>query len=255
MALLDTSRRDVKWTRQVLTLFLVQLSNWRWSWPQMLLTGMLAPLLTVLTLGFFARTSGDAALTYALSGSIVMALLFETQSKIASNFAFMRETGALEFFASMPLRRESLMLASLAAFTLLALPSVFVTTLLGAWLLNVTLSPPWFAVVLLPLLVLPSAGIGAFIGNRSRSLEQASSTSLAVTLSLLALGPVAVPAHLLPEPLVWAGYLNPAFYAASLVRGSLLGGDLATVGRDVLALMAIALLAWALARRAMQWRT
>ncbi|MFV0405358.1 MAG: ABC transporter permease [Propioniciclava sp.] len=224
MASPDSARRPLTGPRQMLLLFLVQLSNWRWSWPQMLLTGILAPLVTVLTLGFFAQDSGPRALVYATSGSITMALLFETQNRIASNFAFMRETGALEFLASNPVRRESLLLASLLAFSLLALPSVIVLTLLAVLVLDVPLQPLWSALPLLLVLVLPTGGLGALIGNASRSLEQASSISLATTLVLLVLGPVAVPGELLPTPIIWAGYLNPAFYAASLVRGVLLGG-------------------------------
>ncbi|PIE26662.1 MAG: hypothetical protein CSA58_08395 [Micrococcales bacterium] len=148
-----------------------------------------------------------------------------------------------------------MLLASLLAFSLLALPSVVVITVIGTLILDVPLQPHWIALPLLPVLVLPTGGIGAFIGNVSRSLEQASSIGLATTLALLVLGPVAVPATLLPAPLVLAGYLNPAFYAASLIRGSLLGGDPSSTLRDVAALLVMAVLTWGLAGRTLRWRT
>ncbi|MFF9980545.1 ABC transporter permease [Streptomyces erythrochromogenes] len=240
--------------RQVWDLFRIQLTNWRWSWPQMVLTGMLAPLVSIAALGLFARNSVHGATEYVLTGSVTMAILFETQNKIASNFAFMRGNGAFEYYAALPVRREALILATLGAFSLLSLPAVAVTLLLGSVLLGVPLSFSPLAPVALLLALLPSAGLGAFIGSRSATIEQASSLSLATTLLMMAAGPVAVPPELLPDALTWIGHANPAVYASDSLRHSLTSPSTASALADMAVLAAFSLAVWVLTSTRMHWR-
>ncbi len=220
----------------------------------MVLTGVLAPVVSLAALGLFARSSGSEASEYVVTGSVTMAILFETQNKIASNFSFMRNTGAFEYYAAMPIRREALILATLAAFSLLSLPAVTVTAVIGSVLLDIPLHPSPLLPLCLFLALLPSAGLGALIGSRSPSIEQASSLSLATTLLMMALGPVAVPPALLPEALVWIGHFNPATYASSALRASLTGrtGGAALADMAILATFSLAL--WALTSTRMHWR-
>ncbi|MEU7297062.1 ABC transporter permease [Streptomyces exfoliatus] len=239
---------------QVWDLFRIQLTNWRWSWPQMVLTGVLAPLVTIAALGLFARASGHAATEYVLTGSVTMAILFETQNKIASNFAFMRGNGAFEYYAALPVRREALILATLAAFSLLSLPAVAVTLLLGSALLDIPLTFSPLTPLCLLLALLPSAGLGAYIGSRSGTIEQASSLSLATTLLMMAAGPVAVPPELLPDALIWIGNLNPAVYAADSLRHSLTTPDASQALADMVVLTIFAGAVWGLTSTRMHWR-
>lgn len=57
-------------------LFLMELTNWRWSWRLSLLQGIISPLFSLLALGVFARDSGNEALIYVVTGNIVISLLF-----------------------------------------------------------------------------------------------------------------------------------------------------------------------------------
>ncbi|MFD3324103.1 ABC transporter permease [Streptomyces sp. NPDC058701] len=239
---------------QVWDLFRIQLTNWRWSWPQMVLTGVLAPLVSIAALGLFARNSGHVATEYVLTGSVTMAILFETQNKIASNFAFMRGNGAFEYYAALPVRREALILATLAAFSILSLPAISVTLLLGSALLAVPLTFSPLAPLCLLLALIPSAGLGAFIGSRSGTIEQASSLSLATTLLMMAAGPVAVPPDLLPDALIWIGHLNPAVYAADGLRHSLTTPDASRALADMAFLALFAGAVWGLTSTRMHWR-
>ncbi|MGW7259914.1 ABC transporter permease [Streptomyces sp. NPDC054834] len=245
-------KRGLGFTGQVWDLFRIQLTNWRWSWPQMVLTGILAPLVSLAGLGLFARHSSPEASAYVMTGSVTMAILFETQNKIASNFSFMRNTGAFEFYAAMPVRREALIVATLAAFFLLSLPAVLVTVVTGSLLLDIPLRPSPLLPVCLVLALLPSAGLGALIGSRSASIEQATSLSLATTLLMMALGPVAVPPALLPTSLVWVGHVNPAVHASAALRAALTGEGEPTGDLAVLAVFSLAV--WGLTTARMRWR-
>lgn len=63
------------------------------------------------------------------------------------------------------------------------------------------------------------------IGALCSSLEQASSISLLLAITLLSLGPVAVPEDLLPSWLQIVGEANPAVHISEAIRYGLFGGD------------------------------
>lgn len=249
-----SERNPPQFPQVVWDLFRIQLSNWRWSWRQMVLTGMLTPTVSLAALGVFAKRTGTDATGYVLAGSVTMALLFQTQNKVASNFAFMKNTGAFDFYASFPVRREALILGTVAAFTLLALPALILTSVLGVLLLHIQIDISPLVLPAIVVAILPFAGLGAWIGSRSRAVEEASSLSLASTLAMVAAGPVTIPRDLLPSFLIWLGYLNPATYASSLLRQTLIGplGSTALVDFGVLTIFAVA--AWLLTQRRMSWR-
>src|SRR5439155_2833553 len=97
--MLTTPVRKPPLAVQLLDLLLIQLANWRWSWRGMVVLGMAAPLLSILALRTFVREAEPEALRYILSGNVVLALMFENQNKVSSNFAYMRRLGTLQYFA------------------------------------------------------------------------------------------------------------------------------------------------------------
>lgn len=235
-------------------LFLMEMTNWRWSWQSLLITGMITPLLSTLALGVFARDSGQEALAYVLSGNVVVSLMFGNMRSIQSHVVFMRFGGALDYFATLPVRRYLLILAMMLAFLLLSLPSLAVTILVGALALHIPLhlSPLLFLVV--PVCAVPLSGIGALIGVRARTPQEAGSIDLVLTLVLSGLGPVLIPPDRLHPLLVALGRFSPATYAASALRQVLLGP---LTGQVILDLVVLALLAaaifWLVASR-LDWR-
>jgi len=44
---------------QLVDLFLIELTNWRWSWRTLIITGTVTPLFSIVALGIFARDSPD----------------------------------------------------------------------------------------------------------------------------------------------------------------------------------------------------
>lgn len=239
---------------QLFDLIRIQLSNWRWSWQRMLITGALAPLMSMLALGIFARDSGPETLVYVLTGNITLALMFENLGKVTSNFSFMRFTGALYHFATLPIKRYTLILATVISFFVLSLPALLITTLVGSSFLDVPLKINPLIIVVIPLVTTPLAGIGALIGSSARSPEEAGSTSLILTLLMLGLGPVVIPPERLPDIMVTLGYLSPATYAASALRQTLIGPVTGRIALDLGALLIMALLAFRLVSQRMNWR-
>ncbi|NDJ77841.1 MAG: hypothetical protein GYB65_16445 [Chloroflexi bacterium] len=109
---------------QLFDLTLIQLANWRWSWTGLLLSSTLAPVIGTIALGVFAQDSGPTALGYVLTGNLVMSLLFGTFDRVAAHMAYMRMVGRLDFFATLPVYRAALVLATVFAFSVLALRQV-----------------------------------------------------------------------------------------------------------------------------------
>ena len=86
-------------------LFLMELTNWRWSWRMTLITGSLAPLFLIILLGVFADHQARSDLAYMLTGNMVIGLLLGTMTRIINRVEFLRFGGGLDFFATLPVQR------------------------------------------------------------------------------------------------------------------------------------------------------
>nr|BBG91914.1 ABC transporter permease subunit [Streptomyces sp.] len=233
---------------------LMQLSNWRWSWRAMVVTGVFTPLMSIIALGSFARSSGHQALVYVLTGSIVLALMFENQNKVAQNFAYMKAMGTLDFFGTLPVRRYIIILSTVLAFFVLSIPSVLVTLFVGSQVLDIDVTVSPLVALVIPLCVLPLAGIGAIIGVVSRTQEEASSFTLMLTILMLFLGPVIIPADRLPDWLIAVSHFSPTKYAASAMRQVLVGPVTGQVWVDIAVLAVVTVVTLWFAGSRMQWK-
>jgi ABC-2 type transport system permease protein len=232
----------------------IQLTNWRWSWPSMVLTGMITPIMTLLALGTVSSGDTVSARPHIFAGALTLALLFEMQNKIAANFSFMKDTGAFEFFSSLPLRREALIGGTLAAFLLLAVPALVVTSVVGLLVFGIGFTPHYLAVIPVGCAVAAFAGIGAIIGSRSTSINQASGLSLAATVLLSSIGPVVIPPDRLPGWLRAAGQYNPAALASDAIRTLFTGASTYGPWWDLAGLGVFTLAVYLVVRRVMPWR-
>ncbi|MEU3371815.1 ABC transporter permease [Streptomyces sp. NPDC006660] len=239
---------------QFVDLWLMQLSNWRWSWRAMMVTGIITPLMTVAALGAFAKGRGQESLVYVLTGSILLSLMFENQNKVAQNFAYMKAMGTLDFLGTLPVRRYMVILATVLAFFALSAPSLLTTLILGSLILGVHLSVSWLIVFVIPLCVLSLAGIGAVIGIVTRTQEEASSLTLLVTMILLFFGPVIIPASRLPGWLLAISHVSPTTYAASAIRQVLVGPVTGRIWLDLLVLVALTGFTLWFSGSRMQWK-
>jgi len=239
---------------QLMDLLLIELTNWRWSWRSLVITGAITPLLSVVALGFFARDSGRDTLAYVLTGSLVMSLMFANMGNVRSHFAYLRFMGALDYFATLPIQRYTLILAVVLSFLLLSLPSLGATALAGSLVLGVSITLHPAILLVVPLCALPLAGIGALLGLIARTPEEGSSLNLLVTMVLLGLGPVMIPPDHLPGTLVALGRLSPATYAASALRQALIGPVTGQIVVDLAVLAGLTVVIFWLVGRKMDWR-
>jgi ABC-2 type transport system permease protein len=239
---------------QLTDLLLVQLSNWRWAWPQLVLTGMITPVASMLALLAYSGRHDHALTDHIVIGPLILALLFQNQNQVAGNFAFMKQMGTLDFFAAQPVSRALLAIATVCAFFLLSLPALFVTVVAGVFIVHIHLSLSPLLFVVVPLCVVPAACIGATIGSMASTMEESNSASLVVTFLMAGLGPVLVPASRLPAIIRAIGVVNPATYAASALQAVLLGPITIRLLEDVAVLAAFGLVALLIVIKKMPWR-
>ena len=154
---------------QLLDLFLMELSNWRWSWRLLLLQGIVTPLFSLGAMGFYARDWGQEALVYVATGNIVVSLLFGTLHSLQSRMSWMRFQGGLDYVATLPVRHFVVVLAVMAAFLLLSLPSLLITIAAGPLLLAIPLRLHPLALLVIPCCSAPLAGVGAVPGSGGKT--------------------------------------------------------------------------------------
>ncbi len=238
----ETQPLPVQWW----DLFLMELTNWRWSWRGALLMGVVTPLFSLLGLGIFARDSGAEALVYVMTGNVVVSLLFGAMNSVQGRVLWMRFQGGLDFIATLPVNRSVFVLAMVSAFFLLNLPSVLITIVLGPLLLDIPLAPHPLLILTIPFCVAPLAGVGAILGLTGRTQQESGNLTFLLTLLMTGLGPVIVPPDHLPRFMLVLGRLSPATYAASALRQTLVGPvtPQLIVDLGVLAALAAVSLAW-----------
>lgn len=180
--------------------------------------------------------------------------MFGNLDRLQSRFCFMRLAGTLDYFATLPIQKYALVLATVFSFLLLSLPSLLVTLLVGSAYLHVPLSVHPLILLVVPLCAISLAGLGALIGVSVRRPEEGGSISLILTMVLTGLGPVVIPPSRLPTALLLLGQLNPATYAASALRQVLVGPLTTQLWLDLGALLAFAAASLWLVGRKMDWR-
>jgi ABC-2 type transport system permease protein len=239
---------------QLIDILLIELTNWRWSWRGMVIVATIAPLFSILALGFFASEAGAPTLAHILTGNAVLALMFGTMDNVQSHFMYMRVHGTLDYFATLPIQRYAVILAVVIGFLLLALPSLVTTLVVGSFLLKLTLKVSPVLLIVIPFCALPLASLGALVGVSARNPQEGGSFSLLLTLLLAAVGPVVAPAERLPGYLLALGSFSPATYAASALRQAVLGPVTPRLWLDLAVLSAFTGLLFWLTLRRMDWR-
>ncbi len=163
--------------------------------------------------------------------------------------------GRLDYFATLPIHRSALILATVFAFLALSLPPTLTTLAAGSLILRLPLVlSPW-ALVVVPLTSVSLSGLGALLGLVGRTPQEVDSLNLLTTLILFGFGPVVIPPDRLPALIVHLSALSPATYAASAIRQAVLGwSDRLPLALDLAVLSALSIvLLWLVSQR-MEWR-
>lgn len=221
---------------------------------------MVLSLTVILNLGMifafsFIAGSRDPALgQYFVSGAAVMSLVTLGIMMVAQDLAQQRRTGAIQYYAALPISKTAYVLAIVTGNGVAALPGVLITVLVGAWLFNLSLAFNPLILVVVPLAAVSLAGLGAVIGLGIKNWRVVGLAAQLTMFFIMFFAPVMIPPDRLPGALQAAGWLLPPTYAARAFRAALAPDVSMELLTDIAILAAFALGSLAIVARTLEWR-
>jgi ABC-2 type transport system permease protein len=222
--------------------------------------GMLVTLTVFLNLGMmfsfsFIAGSRDPELgSHIVPGAAIMTLVTLGVSMVANDLAQQRRSGAIQYYAALPISKAAYILAMVTANGIAALPGMLVTIVAGAWLYRLPLVFNPLVLVVVPLSAVSLAGLGAVIGLGIKNWRLVGLVAQSVMFFIIFFAPVMIPTERLPGVLQVSGWFLPPTYAARAFRAALAPGLAMETLLDVAVLALFAVGSLALVSRFLEWR-
>ena len=214
---LTSSRMD-----RFTTLLRMQLARVRTSWRPYLIVSSAMPLgIAVLLRAIMDADQVEAFGEQIVAGSAVLAIAMTAVVMLAQRIAALKESGGLDFYASLPVKRGMLILAILVSFAIFSLPGTIIVSVLGAMLFDLSFTALWAAVPVWALGSFALAGLGVAVGLAAPDEQLAGMYSNLAMMAVLFLG--IIPTGRLPG---WLGPLRavlPSTYAVDALKPGLEG--------------------------------
>lgn len=228
-----------------LVLLRMQMTRLRTSWRPYLIVSSVMPLGIALLL----RAVMDPAQVrqygiQIVSGSVVLAISMTAVVMLAQRIAWLRETKAIDFYATLPVSRSAVVAAILVSFAVFSLPGAIVVVVAGAALFDLSLAALWAVVPVWALGSFALAGLGVLIGFAAPDEQLAGMYSNLVMMAVLFLG--ILPTAKVPGWLDPVRAVLPSTYAVNALKPGFRGDAGAGQLADLLLLAVFgALFFWA----------
>jgi ABC-2 type transport system permease protein len=209
---------------------------------------------------FFLKLVGDVKSTtqaiFLLGGNMTTSIAFGPTSFLITKMGWAKQFREFDYWIALPLAKFTLVFAIITVSLLFALPSLVGVYVIGCLLFGL----PLFAhsllfIPLIPLSMLPLAGLGTLIGCCAQNGQMASTLSNIVIVFVGFLSPMMIPTAVLPLPLQIISRFVPTTYAADAFRAVLSNQVDLHFGFDVLILIFFSVLLLTLSYALLDWRT
>ena len=204
------------------TLLRMQLARVRTSWRPYLIVSSAMPLgIAVLLRAIMDQNQVERFGEQIVAGSAVLAIAMTAIVMLAQRIAALRESGGLDFYSCLPVKRWMLVLSILVSFAIFSLPGTIIVSVLGAMLFDLSLAALWAAVPVWALGSFALAGLGVAVGLAAPDEQLAGMYSNLAMMAVLFLG--IIPTGRLPG---WLGPLRavlPSTYAVDALKPGLAG--------------------------------
>jgi ABC-2 type transport system permease protein len=213
----------------------MQFARLRTSWRPYLIVSSVMPLgIAVLLRAVMDTAQVETYGKQIVAGSAVLAIAMTAVVMLAQRVAWLKESGALDYYATLPVSRTSLIGAVLLSFAVFSLPGTVIVVFIGAQLFDLSLAALWAAVPVWALGSFALAGLGVAIGFGAPDEQLAGMYSNLAMMAVLFLG--ILPPGRIPG---WLGPIRailPSTYAVDALKPGLRGAMSATIGLDLLVL-------------------
>ena len=226
-------------------LLLMQLARVRTAWRPYLIVSSAMPLgIAILMRAVMTPSQVDRFGLQVVAGSVVLAIAMTAIVMLAQRIAWMRESGALDYYETMPVSRGAVVAAVLVSFAVFSLPGAVIVVVAGAGLFDLSVAALGAVVPVWLLGSFALAGLGIAIGFKARDEQLAGMYSNLVMMAVLFLG--ILPASKLPGWLAPVRAVLPSTYAVEALKPGFEGRFAAGQVTDLLVLALFgALFFWA----------
>ena len=209
-------------TEKFMTLLRMQLARVRTSWRPYLIVSSAMPLgIAVLMRAIMDPEQVDRFGEQIVAGSAVLAIAMTAIVMLAQRIAALRESGGLDFYSSLPVKRWMVVLSILVSFAIFSLPGTIIVSFLGALLFDLSLTALWAAVPVWALGSFALAGLGVGVGLAAPDEQLAGMYSNLAMMAVLFLG--IIPTGRLPNWLAPLRAILPSTYAVDALKPGLAG--------------------------------
>lgn len=209
-------------------LFWMQMARVRTSWRPYLIVSSAMPLgIAVLLRAVMEPNQVAEYGTQIVAGSSVLAIAMTAVVMLAQRVATLKETGAIDFYSTLPVGRGMFVGAVLASFAVFALPGTIIVVAVGAALFDLSLVALWAVVPVWALGSFALAGLGVALGFGAPDEQLAGMYSNLAMMAVLFLG--ILPGDTLPG---WLGPIKailPSTYAVEALKPGLEGATSASL--------------------------
>ena len=208
--------------RKFKILLWMQLARVRTAWRPYLIVSSAMPLgIAVLMRAVMEPDQVHRFGKQIVAGSAILAIAMTAIVMLAQRVSSLKESGALDFYATLPVSRGAVVAAVLISFAIFSLPGTVIVVGLGSLLFNLSLAALWTA---LPVWLLGSfalAGLGVAIGFGAPDEQLAGMYSNLAMMAVLFLG--ILPASKIPGWLSPLRAVLPSTYAVNALKPGLDG--------------------------------
>jgi ABC-2 type transport system permease protein len=170
-----------------------------------------------------------------VAGSAVLAIAMTAIVMLAQRVASLKESGAMEYYQTLPVGRAQVVGAVLLSFSFFSLPGTVVVILLGARLFGLSLTALWATVPVWALGSFALSGVGVAIGFGAPDEQLAGMYSNLAMMAVLFLG--ILPASKVPGWLGPVRAILPSTYAVRALKPGLHGTATGAIVTDLLLLV------------------
>jgi ABC-2 type transport system permease protein len=214
----------------------MQFARLRTSWRPYLIVSSVMPLgIAVLMRAVMDSSQVEAFGKQIVAGCAVLAIAMTAVVMLAQRVAWLKENGALDYYAILPVPRTAVVGAVLLSFAVFSLPGTIVVVVLGAQLFDLSLAALWAAVPVWALGSFALTGLGVAIGFGAPDEQLAGMYSNLAMMAVLFMG--ILPPRRIPG---WLGPVRavlPSTYAVDALKPGLRGVVSASMGVDMLVLV------------------
>ena len=153
-----------------------------------------------------------------VAGSTVLVVAFVALNLLAQRFGALKGSGALDYYATLPVSGTAVVLATAASYATFTVPGAVVTGIVGALLYGLPLVHLWVLVLVLPVAGAALAGLGACFGLLAPRAELATVAGQLGMSGILFLG--IIPGDRLPGVAQALRAVVPSTYATDALASS-----------------------------------